>query len=75
MQKALCTKAVTEMTGMSARSLRRWSRLLKIPPTFPLHSQNEWSQADVDRLIEARRAYVLKKAKQRKKIHEATPIS
>jgi uncharacterized protein YdaU (DUF1376 family) len=75
MEKALCTKAVTEITGLSARSLRRWSHLLKILPTFPLHSQNEWSQADVDRLIEARRAYILKKGKQRKKIHENAPIT
>jgi hypothetical protein len=47
--------------GLGVDAMKRWSKLLGIPPTIPAHANNKWSPEDKDRLLEAYKAHWRKK--------------
>ena len=46
----LCNKELAVRFGVSVRTLKRRAKALGLKPTVPLHSREEWSEADAARL-------------------------
>ncbi len=48
--KFLDAKDLAAEMDLHPRTLRKWWRRLKVPPTIPAHADNKWSRADAEEL-------------------------
>jgi hypothetical protein len=50
-------KDIAREMELSPKTVKRWCKLLNVPPTVPGHASNRWSERDARRLIRLWRDY------------------
>ena len=53
----VCLKDLAREMQLSPRSVKRWCKVLGVPPTVPGHASHRWTRGDAQKLFERWKAY------------------
>jgi hypothetical protein len=70
----LCNKDLAQAWGVTPRTAVRRLRILNMMPTIPLHSRNEWSVDDFEKVQRKWLCLVKRAAKRKKPVYEKKPV-
>lgn len=68
--RLLCNKDLAQAWGVTTRTVTMRLKILNVTPTVPLHSRNEWSAEDFDKVQRRWLSLVRRSARTKKPIYE-----